>query len=159
MRPRKLREGQPAWRFEEPKTRRSRRTVVLEQEVVNLLADHRARQDDEKAAAGSAYEDIGLVFCDELGRPLRQDSLARNNFKRILRRAGLPEQLSPYSLRHAAATALLKKRESLKIVSEMLGHASIRLTADTYSHVCHDMLAQAASKLDEVMFGPRDPDS
>ena len=58
-----------------------------------------------------------------------------------------------YALRHSAATALVKDRESLKVVSSMLGHSSIRLTADIYSHVTDDMLEEAAGKLGRRLLG------
>ena len=119
VRPRKIKAGEPSWRFEPPKTERSRRTLVLEPETVFLLKQHRARQAEEKLLAGPAYTDHNLVFAAELGQPLRQTDLCTRTLKRILKRAGLPENLTMYSLRHAAATALLKDRESLKVISEM----------------------------------------
>ncbi|MGE0489755.1 MAG: tyrosine-type recombinase/integrase [Vulcanimicrobiota bacterium] len=141
------------WRFEEPKTRRSRRTVVLDTEVIFLLKQHRTQQNEERLAAGSAYEDHDLVFCNEIGGPLHQHNLSQRVFPRIIERAGLSGKLTPYSLRHSTATHLLRARENLKIVSELLGHSSISLTADVYSHVAPDMLEGAASKMGSAMFG------
>ncbi len=145
-------EGEPRWRFEPPKTDKSRRTLALEPEMADLLRQHRDQQDREKEYAGSAYDDLGLVFANELGGPLHLDNLRARNFKRVLKRAGLPTNLPVYSLRHSAASALLKDRESLKVVSELLGHASIRLTGDIYSHVTDDMLEEASAKLGKRMF-------
>ncbi|MCA9792527.1 MAG: tyrosine-type recombinase/integrase [Candidatus Eremiobacteraeota bacterium] len=81
----------------------------------------------------SAYDEADLVFCNELGGPLHQHNLSQRVFPRIVERAGLPGKLTPYSLRHSAATALLRAREGLKVVSELLGHSSITLTADVYA--------------------------
>ncbi|MCE7875380.1 site-specific integrase, partial [bacterium CPR1] len=145
-------EGLPKWRFEPPKTDKSRRTLALEPEMAELLRQHRDQQNVEKEYAGSAYEDLGLVFANELGGPLYLDNLRARNFKRVLQRAGLPSNLTVYSLRHSAATALLKDRESLKVVSELLGHSTIRLTGDVYSHVSDDMLEEASAKLGKRMF-------
>ncbi|MCE7875361.1 site-specific integrase [bacterium CPR1] len=145
-------EGLPKWRFEPPKTDKSRRTLALEPEMAELLRQHRDQQNIEKEYAGSAYEDLGLVFANELGGPLYLDNLRARNFKRVLQRAGLPSNLTVYSLRHSAATALLKDRESLKVVSELLGHSTIRLTGDVYSHVSDDMLEEASAKLGKRMF-------
>ncbi len=145
-------EGLPKWRFEPPKTDKSRRTLALEPEMAELLRQHRDQQNLEKEYAGSAYEDLGLVFANELGGPLYLDNLRARNFKRVLQRAGLPSNLTVYSLRHSAATALLKERESLKVVSELLGHSTIRLTGDVYSHVTDDMLEEASAKLGKRMF-------
>ncbi len=153
VRPLKRVAGQPPWRFEAPKTEKSRRTLTIEPTMAALLRHHRAQQNQEKLAAGPAYDDHGLVFANELGAPLHLDNLRNRNLKRILERAGLPLNLTPYSLRHSAATALLKDRESLKVVSELLGHSTIRLTGDIYSHVTDDMLEEASAKLGKRMFG------
>ncbi|GMU57707.1 MAG: hypothetical protein AMXMBFR33_68530 [Candidatus Xenobia bacterium] len=100
-------EGLPKWRFEPPKTDKSRRTLALEPEMAELLRQHRDQQNLEKEYAGSAYDDLGLVFANELGGPLYLDNLRARNFKRVLLRAGLPTNLTVYSLRHSAASALL----------------------------------------------------
>ena len=154
VRPAKVVPDQPRWRFEAPKTEKSRRTLALEPEMSMLLRHHRAQQNEEKLAAGPAYTDSGLVFATELGEPLRLDNLRNRNLRRILARAGLPTNLTLYSLRHSAATALLKDRESLKVVSELLGHSTIRLTGDIYSHVTDDMLEEASAKLGKHLFKP-----
>jgi integrase len=102
VRPMKLVKGEPAWRFEAPKTEKSRRTLSLEPEMVLLLKQHRAQQNQEKLLAGPAYECSDLVFATEFGQPLRVDNLRNRNLKRILQRAGLPTDRNLYSLRHSA---------------------------------------------------------
>ncbi|MFA7482199.1 MAG: site-specific integrase [Vulcanimicrobiota bacterium] len=153
VRPVKVKEGKPHWRFEAPKTKRSRRTLAIDPQLAKLLRVHRAVQNQEKLKAGPAYDDHGLVFANELGGPLYLANLRNRELKRILKRAGFDQKITPYCLRHSAATSLLKDRESLKVVSSVLGHASIRLTADVYSHVTDDMLEEAAGKLGKRMFG------
>ena len=155
VRTRKVTEETKAWRFEAPKTKRSRRTLALDTVLVKHLKRHRAHQNSEKLLAGEAYDDFGLVFANELGGPLYLCNLRNRNLKKILKRAGLHEGITMYALRHSAATALVKERESLKVVSAMLGHASIRLTADVYSHVTDDMLEEAAGKLGKRLIGDR----
>ena len=153
VRPNKIKEDEPHWRFEAPKTKKSRRTLVLDKALTKHLKRHRAQQNSEKLLAGEAYEEHGLVFANELGGALFLANLRNRALKRILRRAGLDHGITMYSLRHSAATALVKDRESLKVVSAMLGHSSIRLTADVYSHVTDDMLEEAASKLGKRLLG------
>ncbi len=153
VRPNKVKEDEPRWRFEAPKTKKSRRTLALDQALLKHLKRHRAQQNAEKLLAGEAYEDNGLVFANELGGPLFLCNLRNRNLKRILKKAGLDESITMYALRHSAATALVKDRESLKVVSSMLGHSSIRLTADIYSHVTDDMLEEAAGKLGRRLLG------
>lgn len=153
VRPNKVKEGEPRWRFEAPKTKKSRRTLALDRTMIKHLRQHRAQQNAERLLAGEAYDDHDLVFANELGGPLFLCNLRNRTLKKILRRAGLDKGITMYSLRHSAATALVKERESLKVVSAMLGHASIRLTADVYSHVTDDMLEEAAGKLGRRLLG------
>lgn len=145
--------GQPNWRFESPKTEKSRRTLALEPEMAELLVRHQAEQNAEKEATGSGYEDNSLVFATAIGTPVDSTNLRNRGLKRIARRAGLSKDLTLYSLRHSAATALLKDRESIRIVADMLGHSTTRLTADLYSHVTYDMLEEASAKLGRRLFG------
>jgi integrase len=80
-------------------------------------------------------------------------NLLRRHFKPILKRAGLPDSIRLYDLRHSCATLLLAAGENPKIVSERLGHASIVLTLDTYSHVLPSMQQAATEKLETILFG------
>lgn len=77
----------------------------------------------------------------------------RRHLRPILKSAKLPETLNLYSLRHSCATLLLSAGVNPKIVSERLGHASIVLTLDTYSHVLPDMQQEASDKLEKILFG------
>ncbi len=79
-------------------------------------------------------------------------SLVRNHFKKILKEAKLPN-IRPYDLRHTCATLLLAAGVHPKIVSERLGHASITLTLDTYSHVLPDMQGEVSARMESMLFG------
>ncbi len=78
----------------------------------------------------------------------------RHHFKPILTKANLPASLRFYDLRHTCATLLLVQGENPKVVSERLGHASITLTLDTYSHVLPTMQEAATTRLEQTLFGP-----
>ena len=84
------------------------------------------------------------------GEPLDRRYLTTYRFKPLLKQAGLP-QLRFHDLRHTCATLLLSKNVNQKIVSEMLGHATIAITLDTYSHVVPDMQGEAAGKMDSML--------
>lgn len=140
------------WTLEEPKTNRSRRTVALPESTVRALQQHRAKQAKERLKAGDAWQANGLMFCTAIGTPERQSNIFRRHFKPLLRAAGLPD-VRMYDLRHTAATLLLSAGENPKVVSERLGHSSITLTMDTYSHVLPDMQQRAAEKLEGMLFG------
>ena len=79
-------------------------------------------------------------------------NIVQKHFKPILERAKLPTILRLYDLRHSCATLLLAANENPKVVSERLGHASITLTMDTYSHVLPDMQQGASDKLEQMLF-------
>jgi integrase len=93
--------------------------------------------------------DSDLVFPDELGEPLGGRTRLRTDFHRALKRSGLPP-IRFHDLHRTAATTLLAHGVSPKIVSDLLGHASIRVTLDSYSHVLPDMQQQAAAVMDAV---------
>jgi integrase len=135
--------------FAPPKSQKSRRAVVLPTVTVRALREHRRQQIEERLSAGDVWQDHGLVFCNAIGQPLRQDQ-TRSSFKRLLKAAQLPP-MRIYDLRHSNATLLLAAGEDLKVVSERLGHSTIALTADVYSHVSRGMQERAASKLDALV--------
>lgn len=136
--------------FTEPKTSKSRRTVMLSQRAVSALREHRRRQLEERLVLGSEWTDRDLVFPNHTGGLLNPGN-ASNAFKTALIAAGLPVARF-HDLRHTAATLLLSAGTHPKIVSEMLGHSSIALTLDTYSHVIPTMHGEAAATMD-ALFG------
>jgi len=121
------------WIFGEPKTQKSRRMVPLVPELVNLLKSHRVRQAEERLARGPAWDDHGLVFCNEVGQPLDRSAILRHHFRPLLAKAGLDDSLRLYDLRHSCATLLFHRDIHPKLVSEILGHSSIQITLDTYT--------------------------
>ncbi len=148
------------WTFAEPKTTRSRRTIPLPPTLTRALSEHRRRQAEQRLAAGPAYDNNDLVFAAANGQPFDENNLVRRHFKPILRAASLPEVVRLYDLRHTCATLLLAAGENPKVVSERLGHASITLTLDTYSHVLPTMQRGAAERLEPALFATkRLPDS
>lgn len=148
------RKGVP--RYGEPKTGRSRRTVSLPPEAVAALRRHRTKQDAERDRLGVDYAPYGLVFATAAGRPL----LARNvirSFKAALVAAGLPRETRVHDLRHAAATVLLRAGVHPKVVSERLGHSTIGITMDLYTHSVEGLDADAAARMQRVLRGEEDP--
>jgi integrase len=137
-------------RLTEPKTRGSRRQIRLTAGAVEELQRHRERQEAEDAAAGGKWNDWSLVFCSRRGTPVRRDNLHDKHWKPLLRRSGLPD-IRFHDLRHTCATLLLTKGVHPKIVSEMLGHSSIAITLDTYSHVIPGMQDAAAMAMEDAL--------
>lgn len=141
------------WYFGEPKTARSRRTVTFPEPLAKLLRAHRSKQAEIRLKTGAAYANDNLVFATLEGTPLSLRNLTQRHFKPILKRAKLSESLRLYDLRHTCATLLLAANEHPKVVSERLGHASITLTLDTYSHVLPTMQQAASDKLERILYG------
>lgn len=140
------------FRFEEPKTSKSRRSIPLSDSIVSALKIHRRHHLAEKMKLGPDYANLDLVFSTELGTPISSVNLRNRHFKPIMREAGLSD-IRLYDLRHTTATLLLSAGENPKVVSERLGHASIVLTLDTYSHVLPTMQKEATRKIEKMMFG------
>ena len=138
-------------RLAAPKTKGSRRRVSLTKGAVDALRAHLARQLEEIDRAGSLWQENGLVFASETGEPLDRRDLSSRQFKPLLKRAKLPEKTRFHDLRHTCATLRLTKNVNPKIVSEMLGHATIAITLDTYSHVLPTMQESAAKAMEEIL--------
>lgn len=133
----------------QPKTYRSARPVALSPASVERLRQHRVKQLEERLAAGSAYQDGDLVFANSFGAPIHPTNL-RRAWLQIADRAGLG-RLRFHDLRHAHASLLLQQGVHPKIVSERLGHSTVGITLDTYSHVLSSLQAQVANGLDALL--------
>ena len=138
--------------FRQPKTRLSRRAVALSTDAVRVLREHRRAQLEERLRAGGAYVDRDLVFASSIGTALEAGTTART-WLRVLAAAGVGH-VRWHDLRHAHATLLLRQGVHPKVVSERLGHASIAITLDTYSHVLPGLQATAAESLDVALADP-----
>lgn len=131
------------WKFEAPKTPRSRRSFEVPGGLVLLLEAHRAKPRDGRH---------GLMFPNVDGEPLFIQNLSSRVYKRVLKRAGLPDTFRLYDLRHTCATLLLLAGVHPKVVSDRLGHSSISETMDTYSHIIPGMQREASDRLDAMLF-------
>lgn len=134
--------------FVEPKTARSRRTVYLAKGALSALGEHRRRQLEDQLAAGPEWNLSGLVFASQVGRPI--DGTWTNKwFHSALDQAKLT-QIRIHDLRHTAATHLLNRGVHPKVIQELLGHSTISLTLDTYSHVAPALHAEVAQHMQSL---------
>jgi integrase len=127
----------------EPKTKGSRRRVMVSQQTARVLEAHRALMEAEGHRGR-------LIFCNRQGRHLRATNFGTDYWLPWLKLAGL-EGVRFHDLRHTCATLLLLARVNIKVVSERLGHASPTITLTTYSHVIPGMQEQAAEVMGEVL--------
>jgi len=138
--------------FNPPKRNKSRRTVKLTAQAVEALKAHKVAQNEERLRLGSLWADHDLIFPNSVGKPMDAVNLYHRGFKPLLKKAGLAELgFTFHSLRHTCATLLLSKNVNPKIVQEMLGHATISQTMDTYSHVLPGMQDEAAAALESAL--------
>jgi integrase len=134
------------------KTKKSRRTIHLSATPLEALRAHRTRQLEERLAMGPDWQDLGFVFSTSMGTPLYATEVPRRGLYPLLKKARLP-RIRFHDLRHTAATLALKKRMPVKLVSDMLGHATTAITSDLYQHVTPDMQLEVADAIEQLLHG------
>lgn len=140
---------------EEPKNTTSVRTIMLSPQLAAVMRAHRVRQVEERLRAGETWHDrpldADLVFRTEDGHAMDPDNF-RNRMYRATVDAGIG-RWSPHELRHSAASLLIAQGHDLKRTSELLGHSSIRVTADVYGHLFESGKAETAAVMAQVLWG------
>jgi integrase len=143
-------DGGKRYTLGDPKTKRSHRTVRITPQAVEALRRHLTNQMEEMERLGDIYIDQGLVFTTEVGTPINPSNLRQRSFAPLLERAGLP-RITFHDLRHTCASLLFQKNVHPKLVQELLGHASVAITLDTYSHMVPGMGSEAADAMADVL--------
>jgi integrase len=136
--------------FEVPKNGKGR-NVKLTTGATKAIKQHRKAQLEERMRLARLREDHGLVFPNQVGKTMNAKNLTARSFKPILERAGLSRSVRLHDLRHTCATILLKTGQHPKFVQELLGHAMIPQTIDTYSHVLPGMGDGLADAMDDAL--------
>jgi integrase len=136
--------------FAMPKTKGSRRRIKLSAGSAKALKAHRKAQLEERMKKAGLWQDHDLVFPSNVGTPVSHRNVVRS-FKALLNRAGLPLSTRLYDLRHTCATLLLSRNIHPKYVQELLGHASIAQTLDTYSHIIEGMDGGTTDAIEEAL--------
>src|SRR6266700_2052634 len=132
----------------EPKTKAGRRKIRLAGVVLEALKEHGDRQQQARMKAGEKWQDRGLIFSNIYGGFFDADHMGAM-FKKLLKKAGLPD-VRFHDLRHSVATVLLAAKIDLKVVSELLGHSSVAITADIYAHVLPEQQQEVVDKMDDL---------
>ncbi len=143
----------PGYRFEEPKTQKAKRHIPISEGLARALRKQQDRVAELRRRAEDLWENLDLVFPSEAGTPLSLNNLAARHFKRVLEQAGLPRDFRIYDLRHSSATLLLLADEHPKVVAERLGHATVNMTLNTYSHLLPSLQRRATEKLARMLEG------
>jgi integrase len=137
--------------FTEPKSASSRRTIALSPSAILTLKEHKEKQALERVMLAIPLKDDDLVFSDPDGRPLRPNTVTRA-WRVLAARAGV-KAIRLHDARHTHASLMLKQGTHPKVVQERLGHASIQMTLDTYSHVVPGLQQAAADSFDKLLNG------
>lgn len=131
-----------------PKTKSSRRTVILSAGTVSKLREHQAQQKRERLAAAEAWHTEGFVFTNPVGGPTMPDALS-NYFDTLVKAAGVP-RIRFHDMRHTAASLMIRRGIPPKTVSERLGHADVAFTLRTYTHLYDEQREEAAFDLSDL---------
>jgi integrase len=132
-----------------PKTKRSRRTLVMPTMIVESLREHEQRQVAEKLWAGSKWQESGLVFANRFGGPTQARRVIEQ-FHGALSEGGI-RRVRFHDLRHSCATLLLVQGVSPRVVMDVLGHSEIALTMNAYSHVVPELQREAALRMQAIL--------
>lgn len=132
-------------KFGPPKSNQSRRTICVSEPVINALKIWKKKQATEKLAFPGHYNTDNLVFCSEMGEPFNPERISRT-FQADLMKSGLPH-IRFHDLRHGYGTMLLEEGVDIAVISKMMGHSSIAVTADIYLKVREPLMKDAASRL------------
>jgi integrase len=134
----------------EPKTIKGRRVIALDPGTVEIMKAQAARQLDEQNDWDEAWVESDLVFTLENGAALDPESVSRY-WRQAVKKSMLP-QIRLHDLRHTHATLALQAGIHPKVVSERLGHATVSITLDTYSHAIPAMQEEAAALIAGLVF-------
>ena len=135
--------------FRQPKTSGSRRLIALSPSTIAVLREHKEMQEKLREALDIPLIDDDLVFCQIDGKPLLPDSVTQA-WRNLVKRVGL-NGIRLHDARHTHASLMLKAGIHPKVVQERLGHASIQITLDTYSHVAPGLQEAAAARFDDLL--------
>jgi integrase len=130
------------------------RSIPLGRRGRPALARLQQEQNTWRVYAEGIFHNEGFIFSTSTGSPIDFQNVRNQHFKPTLERLGLPD-IRLYDLRHTAATILLKQKVSPKVVQERLGHSTIMLTMDTYSHVLEGMQEAATEAMDLALGSSR----
>jgi integrase len=135
------------------KTKRSQRDLELRPFAVAALRAHRARQLEERLAAGADWKERGLIFASSLGTPIVPRNLTRS-LKALLKNAELPTTTRFHDLRHSCGTLLHSQGVPARAIAEVLGHTQLR-TTERYTHATRAMVHDAAERMENILRGSK----
>ena len=134
---------------EDTKTKTSNRVISISDILAERLKEYKQNQEEHIKQWGDIYQNLGMVLAREDGYYI-DPSTFRDNYKAILNKAGL-KSYTFHALRHTFATRALEAGVPIKVVSKILGHASVQITMDTYMHVLPELQSEAMNRIAEFI--------
>lgn len=141
----------------EPKSEDSNRIISAPQEIFDMIARHIARHAENKRLLVDEYHENGLIVCQDDGKAIRPNYFT-NNFSNLIARHKL-KPIRFHDLRHSCASLMLRSGVAMKTASQILGHSTIAITADLYTHVLEDSKRQAADQVGAILFGKNEKEA
>jgi len=136
--------------LQEPKTSTGRRKIPIGKADMEILESYREWQHKYADSLGDLYTMSEYVFTSTFGEPIRFSNFLRRHWRPLLNKCGISRKFVFHGLRHTHATMLLRAGVHPRVVMERLGHSSIKITLDTYSHVLPDMQEKAVEAISAV---------
>lgn len=141
--------------FQAPKTKVSKRQILVSAHLIKELEKYQEKQTFYAELLGNKFSNQHhLVFSNTWGNPVDTSNFTSRYFKKMLAQSKLDESFSFHDLRHTHATLLLRQGVNIKVISERLGHSTVTMTLDTYSHLLPDMQQTAVVALENI-FKPK----
>ncbi len=139
--------------LKDPKTEDSTRTIVLSENIIELLKKHQEEQKELISKQESIYKDEGFIFCNDDGSNIDPSNFS-HRFGAFIKKHKL-KHIRLHDLRHTNATMMLLSNVPAKVASERLGHSNVSITLDLYSHVIDEMKQEATNKIDDILFNTK----
>ncbi|WIW69859.1 tyrosine-type recombinase/integrase [Anaerosinus gibii] len=143
--------SKPSLNFQDTKTAKSRRQISLMESTIRALKIYRAWQNAHKEKLGDKYHENDLVITNIFGNVLHPSNFTRRIFKPLLKKVGISESFRAHDLRHTHASQLLMSGVNPKIVQERMGHATVAMTLNTYSHLLPNLQGEAIKSLEKTI--------
>lgn len=145
-----VRESFSRGKFVEPKSRTSKRNIVLSPIVIEELKSHKAQQNIQRLQEGDKWHNLDIIFATPLGKPIDPGNLEKRIFKPTLKRAGI-KNIRFHDLRHTNVSLRIEAGEHPKRIQQQLGHSSIQVTLDTYGHLMEENNQESALKMQQLL--------
>jgi integrase len=133
-----------------PKTKASRRTIPLAEQLIAALKAHKCAQNERRLAHADLWQDNDLVFCTDLGYPINPDNITAD-FRRLVRIADVP-RIRVHDLRHTYVTLALQAGVNIRVISELIGHSNVKITLSVYAHVMPEQRTEGVQKMGALLY-------